>query len=334
MGLIGDGIDVYGTLRAEGTSTNPIHINGSEQSHIIVAFFSAITFFPSSTNWNQQTNSGSLIENVIFSSTEFEIQSGIKISDNTFLSGELTVEQGSPTIINNNISTGLSIIQNPNLPYNATGVQPEISNNTITGGLSVDAGSGIVTDNIIYGITINDGYGSPVSTLIERNLITNATTGISCDIQSANNNKVIIENNTVTNNSVGIQIGSPQVPTIIDNNIYGNSYNAKLSESSEIGLPNNWWGTTDVQAINQTIYDIKYDFNLGTINFLPILIAPNPQATPNQTVPNPSPTPSPTSTSIPESPQVPAFAFAFLVTVILVGTTLIRKRQPKKLKHS
>ena len=56
---------------------------------------------------------------------------------------------------------------------------------------------------------------------------------------------------------------------------------------------------------------------------------PNPTS-----VATPTPTPSPTPTSIPESPQVPAFAFAFLVTAILVGTTLLKKRQSKILRNS
>jgi outer membrane protein assembly factor BamB len=52
-------------------------------------------------------------------------------------------------------------------------------------------------------------------------------------------------------------------------------------------------------------------------------------------LPTPIPTPTPTSivsstpTSIPESTQVPAFAFAFLATAILVLTTLVKNKQFK-----
>ena len=316
IGLIGDGIDVYGTMSTEGTSANPVHINGSVQGHIIIAFYSAVTFFPSSISWNSQTKSGSIIENTVFNDTGLEVQSGIRISDSTFLSGGLTVESASPTIVNNEVATSFSIIQNPNgAPLNA--LQPEISNNAIGGGLYVDAGSGVIADNVISGLTVDDEYSVPVSTLIVRNLITNAATGISCSIQSSYNNQATIENNTVTSNSVGVQIGTTNVPAIINNNIYGNSYNAKLSGvSSQVNLPNNWWGTTDVEAINQTMYDFKYDFSLGIINFLPILEAPNPQATPNPTAPintlSPShssqPTSSQSSSRSPSPKSSPTFA--------------------------
>ena len=266
------------------------NIIGSVQGHIIMAFYSAVTFFPSSISWDPQTNSGSLIENTIFNHTGLEVQSGTRIINSTFLSGGLTVESASPTIVNNDIANGLSVIQNPNIPTNGTAIQPEISNNNIAGGLYLDAGGGIVNDNTISAgsnnpnsgysgaLSISDEYGAPISTLVQRNLINNSPIGIYCNIQSSYNNKAIIENNTVTNNTVGVQIGSTNVPSIINNNIYGNSYNAKLSGvSSQINLPNNWWGTTDVQAINQTMYDFKYDFKLGTINFLPILTPQTPK---------------------------------------------------------
>jgi hypothetical protein len=319
LGLIGDGIDVYGILSATGTSVNPIHINGAIQGHITFAAYSAVTFFPSSNGWNEQTSSGSLINNTIFNQTNLDMQSPIKVSDSTFLSGGLTAESASPIIVNNNIASGLSVIQNPNTPgtlYNQGNgsyvIEPEISDNTITGGISLMAGGGIVDDNVISAgsnnpnsgyigaLSISDEYGIPISTLIERNLINNSPIGISCNIQSAQNNKAILQNNTVTSNTAGLQIGSLNVPAITNNNIYGNYYNAKLSGvSSQVNLPNNWWGTTDVQAINQTMYDFKNDFTLGAINFLPILQSPNPQATPNPNAPiNPSsPSPSPTATA-------------------------------------
>ena len=307
IGLIGDGIDVYGTMSAEGTSANPIQIIGSVQGHIMMAFFSAVTFFPSSVSWDPQTNSGSLIENTDFNQTLLNVQSGIRISNSNFLSGGLMVESASPTIVNNDITTGLTVIQNPNILANANAIQPEISSNTIAGGLSLLAGGGVVNDNTITGGTsgaliLSDEYNVPISTLILRNLINDSPVGISCNMQSSYDNEAIIENNTVTNNTVGVQIGSTNVPSIINNNIYGNSYNAKLyGVSQQISLINNWWGTTDVQAINQTIYDFKDDFTLGTVNFVPFLTAPNLEATPNPNAPIPTPAPTPTPTP-PTSP--------------------------------
>jgi len=330
IGLIGDGIDVYGTMSAEGTNANPIHINGNVQGHILFAAYSVVTLFPSSTGWNPQTNSGSLIGKTVFNQTGLVVQSGIRVSDSAFLSGGLTVESASPTIINNDIATSLSVIQNPNILdlANGTEIQPKISNNSIGGGLSLGGGGGVVEDNTISvgrnnpnsgyigALSLDTDSGTTISTLIVRNLVKDSAIGISCSISSYYN-KAVIENNTVTNNTVGVQIGSTNMPSVINNNIYGNSYNAKLSGvSSQISLPNNWWGTTNVQAINQTMYDFKYDFNLGTINFLPILEASNPQATPNSTA-----IPSPTgATSVPEFPAVlilPLLFSMYAVAVIL-----------------
>ena len=85
--------------------------------------------------------------------------------------------------------------------------------------------------------------------------------------------------NTIINNAIGIKIGVvPQ--SVSGNNIYSNAINVKLTDSNSVDLSNNWWGTTDQQAINQSIYDFKNDFNLGTVNFVPYLTSPNTNAPP------------------------------------------------------
>jgi hypothetical protein len=48
----------------------------------------------------------------------------------------------------------------------------------------------------------------------------------------------------------------------------------------------NWWGTTDVQVINQTIHDYKNDFNLGNVTFEPFLTEANPSAAPDSGISN------------------------------------------------
>jgi hypothetical protein len=360
LGLIGDGIDVYGILSATGTSANPIHINGAAQGHIFFAAHSAVTFYPTSTGWNPQTNSGSLIENTIFNQTDLEMQSPIKVSDSTFLSGGLTAESASPIIVNNYIASGLSVIKNPNTPgtiYNqgngSSVIEPVIRNNTITGlGLALMAGGGIVEDNVISvgsgnpnsgyigALALYDNYGVALTTLIQRNLINNSPIGISINIQYAQNNKATFQNNTVTNNTVGLQVGSINVPAITNNNIYRNSYNAKLvGVSSQISLPSNWWGTNDIPSINQTIYDFKYDFTLGSINFLPILETPAAQATPNPSAststphPSPSPTGTFTSTATPQVPELSSLAVVPLLLSVVLIAVVLRHRKTANLKQ-
>ena len=61
------------------------------------------------------------------------MQSPIKVSDSTFLSGGLVAVSASPIIVNNKIASGLSVIKNPNTPgtiYNqgngSSVIEPEI----------------------------------------------------------------------------------------------------------------------------------------------------------------------------------------------------------------
>jgi hypothetical protein len=91
---------------------------------------------------------------------------------------------------------------------------------------------------------------------------------------------------------------------IIYNNIQNNQLSISLIDtisnkldSNNVNATYNWWGTTDQQAINQTIYDSKDNFNLGTVDFVPFLTIPNPEAPTYTPTPTQSPSPFPTSTS-------------------------------------
>jgi hypothetical protein len=79
-----------------------------------------------------------------------------------------------------------------------------------------------------------------------------------------------IQNNIVTNNVIGLKITDQS--TITNNNIFGNTQNSlALSTQGNIDAANNYWGTTDEQAIEQSIWDNKNDFNLGDVTFKPFL---------------------------------------------------------------
>jgi hypothetical protein len=71
-----------------------------------------------------------------------------------------------------------------------------------------------------------------------------------------------------------------------------------LEQGTEVNINGtyNWWGTTDSNAISQTMHDYKNDFNLGNVTFIPILNSANPQAIPNLNLPSPNPNPTPTKT--------------------------------------
>ncbi len=181
-----------------------------------------------------------------------------------------------------------------------------ISNNNITGcwtGIYAVGASTIQYNNIMG--NANDGIlGENAASTIQNNVLANNDVGISVT--------GIIRNNTIANNLVAGIWGPNSSATISQNNIYDNAQNVHLTEPDDIEAVNNWWGTTDASAINQTIWDHKNASNLGTLNFDPYLTAPNPSAPaiptsiiipPPPTTPTSTPSPSPDVTPTP-SPSV------------------------------
>jgi hypothetical protein len=312
-------IVVNGTLRARGSSTDQIHLNGGQ-----------ITFTSVSNSWNEQTDSGSIIENTVLNS-EIKINnaspkidnssvnapisvSGSSVISNNIIKSDVSVLEGSPEILNNVVTGQIKTYLGKN-----AGFMPVISHNIITGGgIACYGGNNyggyaFISDNIISGCQTGILGGDGI---IERNYIFNNNVGI--EIQNG-----IIRNNNITSNSRGIYIPLVQfyffgwgevvaTPTILNNNIYANTnYNIYLAVSNNVSATNNWWGTTDKQTISQKIYDNKNDFNLGKVNFEPFLTAPNPEAPEASDVPTPTPTPtstpslSPSPTTSPEQEPSP-----------------------------
>jgi hypothetical protein len=205
------------------------------------------------------------------------------------------LDDGQSTVFNNTIfdyPDGITVdcdatirgnlLVNNNRSIVVTWGEADIQNNTITGGKEGVVAVGPVT--------------------IERNLITNqSVNGVCC------RGPTIIRNNTITDVTVAIKVrGDPPSCEIVYNNFerYSQFSIYLESSSSNFDFKNNWWGTTDTQAINMTIRDFKYDFNSGKVNFIPILTEPNPQAT---------------SYQIPEFPSwllLPLFLVASFVVVV------------------
>jgi len=256
------------------------------------------------------------------------------ISDNTFDDGiHVNSDGGSTKIVDNIINSA----RNYRVIY-VSGVPVTMSGNTITG-TGTQIGIKIVGSN---NYTVNDNTITKCETSIEaefnghltveRNTITNNQNGISVTFQQpifkpvqkssvtiknnvitdnggigvlVNHNETTVTNNTIANNQVGVEVAKSAY--IMYNNIYGNEYNLKTKLSGTIDATYNYWGTTDTTTINQTIYDQKYDYTVGTVNFLPILTEQN--------------------TQIPEFPSwiiLPLFLTATLIVV------LVRKRVMKK----
>lgn len=271
-------IRVAGTLNAQGTPTNRVSIIcNSTEGHLDAYDDAPIQFTSTSTSWDEQTGFGSIIENTIINSTKksftiYIFESSPKINNST-----VVTTGGQRAIF---IEGGDSIVSNCSITSNQYGMTVRTSRFLFNYGTC----NALISGNIISGCKtgINIGGGSPI---VENNLITNNYGDkISGDGGIRIDNEIttpLIRNNTIIGNSVGLNlIGSPS-PTIMFNNIHDNDeYNIYLYDGSDSNIvaTQNWWGTTDVFSINQSIRDFKNDFNLGTVTFVPFLMELNPNA--------------------------------------------------------
>lgn len=204
--------------------------------------------------------------------------------------------QGGVAWEGNNVTITNNLLYANNYGIQTRGSGTIESNTIIDNTCGID-GYVTVSNNIIANNTIGINGGSD----IKRNIVANNQVGISTSGR--------IENNTIINNALGIRMSDPR--TLTFNNIYSNGLNLNYTSTSNLDAANNWWGTTNAQAINQSINDFKNDFNLGRVNFVPFLTASNPEATPESkpfTIPIPSPTQAPTQkpNQTPTSPNSPS----------------------------
>jgi hypothetical protein len=299
-------IRIKGTLIAKGTSEDNIYFNTNQGSN------SSIMFWPGSTSWNSQTSSGSIIQNAVVNS-ELSFQQVSPKIDSDHIYGRISID-GSPIISNNHITGSILLSNEVNAQIVGNDIHGLIwgfhqgtvlvSNNVITGtysdawdGAAIGCSGFIVTNNVIK----NFQYGVRLATgdiTLKNNIITDNTVGIQLGhpYTSSGGFDVTIENNLLTRNSRGISItdlySNKSVGSInVQNNNFLNNeeFNVYLGVSFSMDMPNNWWGTADLQTINQTIYDGYDDFNFGTLKIMPILTQPNPD------VPQETPQPTPTA---------------------------------------
>lgn len=187
------------------------------------------------------------------------------------------------------------------------------------------------------GITVSNCYAE-----ITRNAIYNNDLGMHVSATSSFNlpppgtNIMTIEHNNIAQNAIGIEYYySEASATFTYNNVEDNSdFNFKITSADDVNVPNNWWGTTDTEQINQKIYDQDWDFNLGEVDFNPILTSPVTQTTPiPEATPTPTPTTTPTGTPTPtftpyhepqQTEQLETIAGAIIiVTVLSAGIGLL-----------
>jgi hypothetical protein len=307
-------IIVNGILNAQGTTDAKIvfSCNGD--------FNQKIDFTASSYAWSDQSGSGCIIDNAVIYAVPIVVEDASpRISNDYFASASkspIIISGGAPSIVNNvvNLQSSAEIRVNYGSPL--------ISNNTIRGqgqnyGVYTE-GAALIANNNITGC-FSGIYAIGASTIQQNNIINNVNDGIRSNNSASRilNNAIsnnlcgiggegAILNNTIANNNYGLW-GPTALSTITNNNIFSNIQNIHLTENStkleNVNAIDNWWGTTDASAINQTIWDFKNATNLGIVNFVPFLNEPNPSApiipgfVPIPTAPpttSNSPTPTPT----------------------------------------
>ncbi len=286
-------LQVDGTLRAQGNSTDLINFVSSSSSTPSMVN-GQIVFTSNSTAWNKKTNSGSTIENAVLDTTTLTINNASPNIDSNLINGPFLLNgiiisgtSSSPIISNNIINyTGVGINSNPTVygiyvfSNNLSGQNNNgtlIINNTLSnwlGGIYIGACSPTVKGNFI----VNNNGGA-----------TNGGEGIKIDWAAST---PLIQDNMIAINSVGIGLVDGPYPVIEDNNIQNNTDNSIYVinsntnyNSNTVGNPQHnvnatydWWGTSDSQAINQTIHDFKNDQTLGTVVFTPFLTATSTEA--------------------------------------------------------
>jgi hypothetical protein len=253
---------------------------------------------------------------------------------------------GSPVISGNSIKELGMIVTGKDVETRwFTAESPTITSNTIHRGIYLVADSATITNNIITGYTFNYTYLDWIigqgwvqeytanatfttsgitlrgSGYVEGNTVSGCDKGIEGGTKIVRNflvdneigvlvrSPVIIQNNTFKANRVGIELYQP-ASTISYNNFEDNTQNSihLFYLSDNIDASNNWWGTSDTQAINLTIHDYKYEFGLGKVNFIPFLSGPNQEAVPT------------------EIPEFPALMLLPLFLVVTCAVVFVRKR--------
>jgi len=325
-------IQVDGVLEAIGSSDQQIYLNRGKIIFTSLSDKDNIESIIAHCVLNvylEVTASPEIISNIITATVS--VKGSCEILNNT-IRNDILVLEGSPIISNNVILNG----QIKTYLGKAAGYLPEISNNSITGGgIACYGANGYGGYANISGNTLSSCQTAILAGdgTVERNYVWGNNVGI--EIGNG-----VIENNTIIDNLIGINIPKEQVyssgfgelkknPVILNNNIYGNTnFSIYSTVSNNVNATYNWWGTTDQQAISQTIYDNKNDFTLGTVNFVPFLAAPNLQA-PSLNVP--TPTPNPSISPSPSVQEYPAITIVIVLITILIAIFAIKEKENRQL---
>lgn len=274
----GHNLYVNGTLNAQGTETQKIQFNAGKKWDGIGPEYSTVLDGLSKLSYCTITGRVTL--------------NGDGEISHSFIDGEISVLDGTPTISNNWINgsmlaDGIGLYSNNRLA--ASKANAIIRDNQFTfcyRAIAVTAGD---EATIVRNYFHNNSWA-----------IVSGTSGY-CDTSGAQS---AIINNTVKDNEGGIAVIG-KIPAVITGNNLENNQQFGLSlaatkfdenasrvwGTSDQIAEYNWWGTTNSEAISQAIIDHADNSPSGIVTFTPCLTEPNPQAMPNGNLPAPIITP-------------------------------------------
>jgi hypothetical protein len=334
VNLNGYYIRINGTLNARGSPTDKITFNGGELTfttvsngwneptqsgciiqnavinQIVISNKNPIKIDSSIINSNISVTSSSVISNSIVTG---DISSLMSTISNNNVKGDITLGSvsvgGFTTAEESSIVSGNTV--EGTISSGSPKGTPKIFDNTVSEGGIACTGYGSIHNNYVHNCVVGIGlYSTRVFggylgcyATVENNVVVDNDRGIRIALialDGPGSQTPTAQYNTIARNSIGISLYESNygaTPTIRYNNLENNiDYNFYLSASNSPDVSYNWWGTMDESAINQSIYDFKNDFNSGTVNFVPFLTAPNPDA---PAIPTPTSTPTPPPTSSP-----------------------------------
>ncbi len=269
----------------------------------------------------------------------FDITGGAPLVNANIIDARIVVKDGTAVISGNKISDGIHAdsrggpltIKN-NLIYSKSGftvilimgIHADISENIIFGnnatGIRVflKVSSAAVTNNQIYdcGTGLYSDAGATADDIqIVGNLVINNTVGMS--VWTVGN----VHDNTIAENSIGLTCAGFKELIVTHNNFQNNTkYNVKILHLQDLNAPDNWWGTTDASAIDQSMYDKKNEELLGRVNYIPFLTSPNTNS------PSIPATPTPKSTSqlnVDSMVKTDTLLTVAIIFVLVIGASVV-----------
>jgi len=130
-------LQVAGTLYARGGSgENNITFTSKSPTYGNIAFTNG------SSSWDEQTGSGSIIENAILDSTSISMNDASPKINGNIITGSINVDYGALPVISNNLISGDIGIHSSS---------PKIDHNSIIGGINIGGDAPVISNNIIEG---------------------------------------------------------------------------------------------------------------------------------------------------------------------------------------